>query len=803
MASLPETHRRIGRFDVLKPLGRGTQGSVWLAHDPELQRDVAIKTVEVDGGAARTLLDEAVMASRLVHPNIVTLFDAARDDGKPYLVFEYVAGRTLATVIRDDGRIAAPRACALAIQILRGVEMAHEKGVLHRDLKPANVMVTDEGVARIMDFGIASLASAAGAEEDGFHGTPAYTAPEYVSRREFQPASDVFAVGAMLFEMLTGAQLVQGKTVYEVLHKLANVPFPRASQLAEAIDETLDAIVDKAVAKDPAQRYPSAVAMIEALEDYLKPSDGEAPDGSVTDSTLEFLLRRMRLKNDFPALSSTVTSVTRAVASDKHGIPSLAGSILKDFATTNKLLRMVNAAQYGKLGRGVSTVSRAIMVMGFDQVRAIAVSLMLFEHMQNKSQASTLRDEIISAYFGALLARSLAGASGLRDSEEAFICAMFNSLGRLLTSFYFHEEFAEIQKQAASGRPERDAAVDVLGTSLEELGLGVAKYWNFPEKVVASMEAAAGPAPTTPPATEEDRLRLLVSMVRAITDTIRYTPASRRQQKMMEIEQRYGQVLGVDQTRVLTAVAKSIEGVTLDAKTLGMRTEGSTFFAQANGWTKHFAAAGAGAAAAGRSTAVAGTIEGTVLDGRAFEEEAAGSSGDVAQDRKNALAAGIQDIGSVLTGSYRLNDVLKMIVETMFRGVGFSRALLLVRDGASNSLKTRLGLGDDIDRILREGFAVPLTPAKDVFHAAISQGVDIYIEDVQAPKIRSHIPQWYRERMKSRSIALFPVVVNRKPVALLYGDSDESGKLSFSSEELSLLKTLRDQAVLAIRSHNV
>jgi GAF domain-containing protein len=167
------------------------------------------------------------------------------------------------------------------------------------------------------------------------------------------------------------------------------------------------------------------------------------------------------------------------------------------------------------------------------------------------------------------------------------------------------------------------------------------------------------------------------------------------------------------------------------------------------------------------------------------------------------MSAGIQDITNTLVGDFQLNDVLRMILETMYRGIGFTRVLLCVRDAGSNSLKARFGLGADVDQIVRRGFHVPLAATRDAFYAAISSGADVHIENVNAESIREHIPDWYRKLVPSvQSIALFPVMVNKKPVALFYGDSDHAGRLAFDAGELNLLKTLRNQAVLAIRQRS-
>ena len=212
--------------------------------------------------------------------------------------------------------------------------------------------------------------------------------------------------------------------------------------------------------------------MEDALLCYLSP---EPVTAEPSQGTLDFLLRRMRYKSDFPALSTTMGAVNRSAASETERVTQLSDSILKDFALTNKLLKLVNSASYSQYGGSISTVSRAVVIMGFDNVRNVAITLMLFEHLQNKSQAARLSDEILATYFSGLLARELARKMGIRHVEEGFICSMFHKLGRLLTAFYFNDEYVEIQKRCKNaGLDEEQAAAQVLGLSFEDLGLGVA-----------------------------------------------------------------------------------------------------------------------------------------------------------------------------------------------------------------------------------------------------------------------------------------------------------------------------------------
>jgi len=551
--------------------------------------------------------------------------------------------------------------------------------------------------------------------------------------------------------------------------------------------------VMRAIAKDPAERFESAQQMADALAVYLTPEPAAA-SGEGTQGTLEFLLRRMRHKSDFPALSNTISAVNKATASDKEGVAALSGSILKDFALTNKLLKLVNTAYFGQFGGTISTISRAIMVLGFDQIRSIALTLMLFEHLQNKAQASDLKDEVLSSFFSGVVARELVSKAGIRDGEEGFICAMFHNLGRLLVAFYFHEEHLEIQKLTARGTEPNVAATQVLGLSFDDLGIGIARSWNFPEKLIGSMRTIEEAKVRKPP-NETERLRALSELSTQIVGVIRDTPPEDRANQLKSLVGRFGEGLGVTDQHLKGAVQSAVKEIARDAAVLNLKTANSPFFRQAQQWSGESSQGPAGSATDSLATA----MESTMLVDPVREVQA--DSVQDATQRQAILTAGIQDITNALVGDFALNDVLRIILETMYRSMGFTRVLLFVRDPVSNCLRGRFGFGAQVDEILRSGFAIPIGGARDVFQAAISNGADILIDDIDAENIRSHVPDWFRKRVPARSFAVFPVVVNKKPIGMLYGDADSAGRLQFPSDELALLKTLRNQAVLAIRQH--
>ena len=211
------------------------------------------------------------------------------------------------------------------------------------------------------------------------------------------------------------------------------------------------------------------------------------------------------------------------------------------------------------------------------------------------------------------------------------------------------------------------------------------------------------------------------------------------------------------------------------------------------------AAAGFGDAA----TAVQGAagVDETVL-GEAGpysgEGEGDGDSGRMGEDAQSILTAGIQDISNTLVDGFKLNDILRIILETMYRAMGFKRVVLCIRDAKTNSMLGRFGFGPDANEIAKH-FRFPVSFTPDIFHAATSKGVDILISDIDDAKIAPRIPDWYRKSIPARTFVLFPLNIKGNPVALIYADKDAAGSIVIPEKELSLLRTLRNQAVLAIK----
>ncbi len=791
--------KKIGRFEVRDELGRGAQSVVYLGFDPQLQREIAIKTLhfsQPDPAQNQQLLTEARTVSKLRHANIVPIYEAGEERGDIYLVFEYVPGESLASFLAQSGALSAVKAIGILRPILDAIEHAHRMGIVHRDLKPSNILLDENGMPRVMDFGIASRVDDPGERSNRMTGTPTYMAPEYILSREFSPRSDVFAAGIILFEMLSGQRAFRGETLSTVFSRITDHDLRLPDDAA--VDEALSAILYKALARDPAVRYQSAAQFAEALDDYLEPEVevGEA-GGGLRQATLEFLLRRMRHKSDFPALSESVSAINKIANSETESINKLSNSILKDFALTNKILRLVNSAYFRPAGGGsISTVSRAVIVLGFEAVRNIAITVLLFEHLQNKVNITQLKEEFLRANLAGILAKDISAAAQMRDLEQTFICALFHSLGRLLAQYYFPEESDEVRRvMEQRSCSEEQASRQVLGISYDEMGIAIARQWGFPSVIVGSMRKLDA-GKVRKPETTEDRLQVLSAMANELCDVIAQLTPEARDREMKKVMVRFAAAVSLEERELVQTVKRSTEEVAEFARIIHLNLQQTHFGRLMRQFSTGGAASTTSEPGTGDFVEGARLGEGDPLLGAPGGDE--NGNGVEAVDAQAVLAAGIQDISNTLVDDFKLNDILRIILETMYRAMGFKRVLLCIRDAKSGMMLGRFGFGPDANEVAKS-FRFPLTFTPDIFHAATSKGVDILITDIDDPKIAARIPEWYRKAVPAHSFVLFPLNIKGSPVALIYADRDEPGGIAIPEKELSLLRTLRNQAVLAIK----
>ncbi len=790
----------LDRFELRRILGTGTLATVWLGFDLHLEREVSVKLFNPsafsDEDELQGWLQDIRHASRLTHENIVPVFEVGVHDGQPFVICEYDAAQSLAEVLLAEGAFAVPAVVSTVLGILAALDSAHKAGVVHRDLQPSNVLLDADGRARVTDFGIARRVDGTlpGAR---ILGTPGYLSPEAAEGLPASPSMDIFATGLLMAELLAGTPLIPVDDPQQAIYRVTQEDIALPAGMGADVDDALRAIVLRAIARDPTRRFASAEEFSQVLQGWVQSAHDAGDvvdDGS---STLDFLLRRMRHRSDFPALSDAVNRIQRVANSETENLNSLANEILKDVALTNKLLRLVNtvAFRHGASGT-ISTVSRAAALVGFAGIRNMALSLMLLEHMHDKAHAGLLKEEFLRSLMAGTLASELYGAGS--DAEEAFIGSMFQNLGRLLTEFYFPEEARQIRVLVGSGvaagdaprmGAERAATLQVLGLDFEDLGVGVARSWGLPDTLQRCMRRPLGEPPVRPPETLPERLRWLSMAANDLTDTLLRCDPAASSEAINRTAERYARVLGSSARQICEATAAARLKLADSARAMNLSVS-------ANSPASRLLSSAADTADAVDGNSLAAHALKAVAAGQA--ESGAGAAEAPRAQAVDILAAGIHDITDSMVDNFKLNELLRMILETMFRALRFQRVVFCLRDPKIERLTGRFGLGADVNSATA-AFKIDLKESTDLFAVVCMQGADTLIRDATTSQMVSRLPAWYRSTLNAPSFLLLPLMLKGAPFALIYADQAAAGGIELGEKELALLRTLRNQAVMAFR----
>lgn len=285
---------KLGRYEVVSELGQGAMGVVYKSIDPLIDRTVAIKTINLNL-SKEELADfearfyrEAQSAGRLNHPNIVTIHDVGKTDSVAYMAMEFLEGQELRGLLATGRPLEIERAADIAAQVAEGLAYAHEHGVVHRDIKPANIMIVRNGLVKITDFGIALMPSASRTLAGMILGSPKYMSPEQVLGQTIDGRSDIFSLGVVLYEMLTGQSPFSGDNLNTIMYRILNeTPVP-PSLVSENVPEAFDAIIAKALSKRPEDRYQNAKVFGRDLREYLNAPDA-ASEPVARSAEIQFL----------------------------------------------------------------------------------------------------------------------------------------------------------------------------------------------------------------------------------------------------------------------------------------------------------------------------------------------------------------------------------------------------------------------------------------------------------------------------------------------------------------------------------
>ena len=556
--------QKIGRYEVIRSIGRGSQGAVYLAHDPVLDRLVAVKVLASSDAELNRITDdgaplEARISSRLKHPNIIPIFDAGEWDVGPFLVFEYVEGQTLAERLKADGPMPIEVAAPLVSAVLDALSVAHAEGILHLDLSPRNLLIDSDDVPRVMDFGLAQYVSIAREPRSSAMGTLRYMTPEHFLGDPLGPWTDVFALGSTFYEVMTGIHAMQGVALEQIQANIKSGAVDFSPVRALLHGDACSSCLAGALERHRDGRYADCSVMSEAFDLFVDASDLD--DSSLAaapaHSTVEFLLRRMQRTGDFPAISRTLSDINRLTGDDQDtNADQLANVILRDYALTGKLLKLVNSAFYGTRTAEVTSISQAVVFLGLEQVRMTANSLAFFGHM--KSDSSVLRDSMTKSFLAGLVARYIAQHAKLSCAEEAFICGMCQNLGENLVIFYFADEYDAITNQVSQGLDKAAASRGVLGVSYAELGAAVAKSWNLPAAIIRAIRGLP-PGTIAAPETDQERLRDYSVFATELCDLFQNHDTGDVERAMRELLSRFKHSVSLDPETCERVVAAIFE----------------------------------------------------------------------------------------------------------------------------------------------------------------------------------------------------------------------------------------------------
>jgi eukaryotic-like serine/threonine-protein kinase len=295
-----------GRYEVEELVGHGGMSSVYKAHDSLLERHVALKILHEQYNGDEDFVErfkrEARSVAQLQHPNIVTVIDRGEEDGRQYIVFEYIDGENLKERIVREGRLDVGEALEIALEVARGLAFAHDNGLVHRDVKPQNVLLNGDGRAKVTDFGIARTVDVDGMTKTGtVLGTSNYIAPEQASGQRVDAHSDVYSLGAVLYELLAGDVPFPGESFVAVAMKHLHEPPPNLLDVRKDIPLRVAAAVDRALEKDPEQRFPTMDAFAAELEACLAELDrGEDGDATMVIPARQRAARRRKQVSRWP-----------------------------------------------------------------------------------------------------------------------------------------------------------------------------------------------------------------------------------------------------------------------------------------------------------------------------------------------------------------------------------------------------------------------------------------------------------------------------------------------------------------------
>lgn len=518
-------------------------------------------------------------------------------------------------------------------------------------------------------------------------------------------------------------------------------------------------------------------------------SAAESPPGAALDAdpsdrrrVRAALLNKVCGDEDMFALGSSVARVVQMASSDDEGTHDLAYYVLSDVALTQRILRMANTVRYRTAsGTSVTTISRAISLLGFDNVKTTALAMLLVDALSNSEHAYSVRVELEASLCASLVGREMARHSFYQGAEEASIGALFKNLGPLLVASHAHERYREIAALAATGKHTLvQAAQMILGCSYDALSEAVLGEWKIPD-VIMRAQRPLGAGTLKLALNRGEWMRQVASFSLEVAQLLGRSADPGSTQEARSLLARYGTALNLNATQlgelfdtVAQEMASLMESMNLEPL------------------PKHDAEPDDGGGLP--NVLLLATL------GSAEDEGGAYPSGKP-RNARDLLLAGVQEVTQMrASGQHKVNDLILAVLETLYTAMGFRFATVVLKDAKAGQFRARASFGASQAR-QQAGFAFPATPSRDLFHLAMENDADLMISDVSSPKIRDLLPPWYKALLPdAKSFIVLPLVVNKIQLGLFYADRIAAAPEGVPPDETALIKALKGQVLAALET---
>ncbi len=504
------------------------------------------------------------------------------------------------------------------------------------------------------------------------------------------------------------------------------------------------------------------------------------------------LLRKITADNDLPALGSSVARVVELASSDDDSVRELAHYLLSDVALTQKVLRLSNTVCYRTAsGVPVTTISRAIFLLGFDTVKTSALAILLVDGLKGR-QGKSVRNELGFALSASVIGREMARRSHFKDAEEAAVAALFKNMGRLLVAAHDHDLYVEIAQLTEAGNlTPAQASMQVLGCSFDMLAESVLQEWQIPDTIINALTPLPQGILKSAKARPEwlQQVAAFSTAAAALIPRMTEPGADTASRALLA---RFGGALNLNPdrlTELLATVAQETRALTDNADLLF--GEQSDEIPEVESAADHELVESANGLPL-ELLLVTGQIDGA--------GDARHPSGKPIHAR-DLLMAGVQDVTEMMaSGRCKVNDLIMLALETLYRSMGFRFATICLRDVKTNQFRARIALGDD-NAALQRGFAFPAGGKRDLFTLAMENNADLVIADATSPKIASLIPAWHKTLLpQTRSFIVLPLLVQKVPFGFFYADRICIAPEGVPPDETALIKTLKGQVLAALNS---